>query len=167
MKSGFRSNQFDAILISSQIVCLQSLYYGFLGFLTIITELLSAQPITLAHIFDPSFIQLTVFGCSLFIMHILSVTLLAAAMMKLIKRSRLCLDFAITLHLFHLVFIWIYNHSLPSHWFWWFMKLVSLTVLIVLSQKLCLYEELLPIDLIGHRKNDMENSLEMDTFINQ
>ena len=65
----------------------------------------------------------------------------------IIKRSRLCLDFALTCHTVHLIAVTIYNKKFPLNFIWWTLSIFSTWLMTERSRSLCLCQELLPISL--------------------
>lgn len=67
-------------------------------------------------------------------------------MMLLIARSKFVLDFALSLHLIHLLVVTVYtDKQLPRHAFWWLTMAVSSALSIALGMWGCRYRELQPI----------------------
>jgi hypothetical protein len=64
----------------------------------------------------------------------------------LIARSKLVLDFALTIHFIHLVVTSLYTHAIPSNLFWWALQLCSAAVMTSLGVWACRWRELRPIN---------------------
>ncbi|RKF59811.1 Protein SYS1 [Golovinomyces cichoracearum] len=69
----------------------------------------------------------------------------AIAILILVHRSKLVLDFALTLHFIHLITISIYSHSIPRNFFWWVLHLGSACTMIFLGIWTCQRRELRPM----------------------
>lgn len=69
----------------------------------------------------------------------------AIAILVLIHRSKLVLDFALTLHLIHLITISIYSHSIPRNFFWWVLNFGSACTMTFLGIWTCQRRELRPM----------------------
>lgn len=65
--------------------------------------------------------------------------------MFIIQRSKLVLDFVLTLHFIHLVLVSLYSHGLPANWLWWALQVCSATFMVVLGTWACQHRELRPI----------------------
>lgn len=67
----------------------------------------------------------------------------------LISRSKLVPDFAITLHLIHLLIVSLYSHSIPQNMLWWALQLGSAALMTALGVWACQWRELRPINFGG------------------
>lgn len=63
-----------------------------------------------------------------------------------VERAKKCLDFAATTHLLHLWCCYQYA-GIPSSWEWWAINLMSLVLMALLSEFLCMRRELQDIPL--------------------
>ena len=63
-----------------------------------------------------------------------------------IERSKKCLDFCSTIYIIHLIIVTIYD-QFPWNWEWWIINGISLTIMVVLCEYICLRRELLAIPL--------------------
>lgn len=63
----------------------------------------------------------------------------------LIARSKLVLDFALTIHFIHLVVTSLYSHEIPGNLFWWALQACSATLMTSLGVWACQWRELRPI----------------------
>lgn len=70
----------------------------------------------------------------------------AIFILLLIARSKLVLDFALTLHAIHFVVTSLYTHAIPSHLFWWALQTASATLMTSLGVWACQWRELRPIN---------------------
>jgi hypothetical protein len=66
-----------------------------------------------------------------------------------ISRSKLVPDFAITLHVIHLVVTSLYSHSIPRNWLWWALQITSAGMMTSLGVWSCQWRELRPINFGG------------------
>jgi ABC-type nickel/cobalt efflux system permease component RcnA len=64
----------------------------------------------------------------------------------LIARSKLVLDFALTVHFIHLIVTSLYTHAIPANLFWWALQLCSATIMASLGVWACQWRELRPIN---------------------
>ncbi|CAJ0963958.1 unnamed protein product, partial [Mesorhabditis belari] len=128
--SSFRSYVWDPSLLFSQMIALQSVFYSahsifmmaysFTGYQPSVSHIFTIQPLRFM-----SFIQL------------MASTSVAVAISFLVQRTRQCLDFACTVHLFHLILVCIVNASFPTSLLWWLLQIISVTICTVLGEYLC------------------------------
>jgi hypothetical protein len=150
----FRSNVFDPLLIISQIVGLQSIFYLGLLLQILILELVNGDKVTLDGVFSYEQINFaTVFGWGLISILLSNSAISAVAILKLVERAKLCLDFSCTMYGIHLIAVYLYA-GLPNTISWWAVFLGCNYITVKLSRKLCMEEELKPIEL--SRSNEME-----------
>jgi hypothetical protein len=67
-----------------------------------------------------------------------------------VSRSKLIPDFAITLHLIHLLVTTLYTRSLPRNALWWLLQAASATLMTSLGVWSCQWRELRPINFGGN-----------------
>ena len=70
----------------------------------------------------------------------------AIFILLLIARSKLVLDFALTVHFIHLIVTSLYTHAIPSNLFWWALQMCSATLMTSLGVWACQWRELKPIN---------------------
>lgn len=70
-------------------------------------------------------------------------------LLLLVARSKLVLDFALTIHFLHLLATSLYTHGLPTHWFWWVLQAASVSLLSSVGIWACQWRELKPINFGG------------------
>ena len=73
----------------------------------------------------------------------------ALAIVLVVIRSKLVLDFALTVHVLHLVIVTLYSGQLPRNAFWWAAMTVSSALAVALGMWGCRYRELRPISFGG------------------
>lgn len=71
----------------------------------------------------------------------------------LIARSKLVPDFALTIHVLHLVVTILYTRSIPSNSMWWFTMLGSAALSVSIAMWGCQYRELQPVFFGGRILN--------------
>lgn len=71
------------------------------------------------------------------------------AMVIIVMRSKLVLDFALSTHVIHLVFVVLYTRQLPRHAMWWACMAASSALAVGLGTWGCRYRELKPISFGG------------------
>lgn len=66
-------------------------------------------------------------------------------LLLLVARSKLVPDFALTLHLIHLLATSCYSRSVPANWLWWALQAASAGLMVVGGVWSCRWRELRPI----------------------
>ena len=72
-----------------------------------------------------------------------------------VRRTKQCLDFTVTMHFLHLVVVWIYNGMLPNTVSWWVVEAVGMVVTCVCAEFLCMRTELAAIPVSLGAKADL------------
>ena len=70
---------------------------------------------------------------------------------KVVQRTKQCLDFTVTAHFFHILGCWIYNGHLPSQPSVWLLQLVTITLMCVLGEYLCMRTEMQNIPVLSSK----------------
>lgn len=83
------------------------------------------------------------------------------AILFFISRSKLVLDFALTLHFIHLIVTSLYSHSIPRNWLWWILQVASAAMMTTLGVWSCQWRELRPISFGGSNNAQPNSSGEM------
>lgn len=79
----------------------------------------------------------------------------AGGLWYVVQRTKLCWDFAATAHLAHLVVCWAYNGLFPHSLVWWLSCCISVIIMTVLGEFLCMRSELRAIPLSVGPKADL------------
>ena len=81
----------------------------------------------------------------------------ALCLWYVVKRTKLCLDYTATAHIFHLVMCCFYNSAFPTTLSWWLVNLISVVIMTVLGEFLCLHSEMkaIPLSLAVGPKADL------------
>lgn len=84
----------------------------------------------------------------------------SVAMVMIVIRSKLVLDFALTTHFIHLLVVSLYTGQVPRHLFWWLTMVLSSAVGVALAIWGCQYRELRPVFFggSGAQKNNNNNN---------
>jgi ABC-type nickel/cobalt efflux system permease component RcnA len=69
-----------------------------------------------------------------------------------IARSKLVPDFALTVHLIHLIVTTLYTKEIPTQLFWWGLQICSAGLMICLGIWACQWRELKPMAFGGKGK---------------
>lgn len=143
MAGQFRSYVWDPLLILSQIVLMQTVYYGSLGlWLALVDGLVRSSP-SLDQMFDAEILGFSTPPGRLSTMSfVLNAPTCALGLLYFIRRGKQCLDFTVTVHFFHLLGCWFYSSRFPSALTWWLVQAVCIALMAVIGEYLCMRSEL-------------------------
>ncbi|KAI6655887.1 hypothetical protein LOD99_1621 [Oopsacas minuta] len=151
MPSVFRSFIWDPVLIIAQITTLQSIYYFSYGLLVyVVDSAWLGDSVTLSYIFNSH--HLTTTHWYQIIPILTNSLLLSIAVWKIVQRAKLCIDFAATCHIIHLVVCTCYG-GFPIDWLWWVGNLLSFAIMAILGEYLCMKTDLAPVAIHLTREN--------------
>lgn len=85
----------------------------------------------------------------------------------LIARSKLVLDFALTIHTLHLIVTSLYTHAIPNTLYWWFIQACSAAIMTGLGVWACQWRELRPMAFGGKGKDRAGNGHSSGTSAEQ
>ncbi|GJJ69164.1 protein SYS1 [Entomortierella parvispora] len=153
--SSFRATQWDPVLILSQIVCLQAIWYISISTIVYIFSKLSGTDLTLDAILNFREIradnaQGMVLGLAWLLNSVVGVYLL----LKIVSRARLVLDFSLTLLLYHVLMTTLYSDHVPSSFLWWALNGTTCGIMIFGGEYVCMQLEMEPIVLGGNNNNN-------------
>ncbi|XP_037085906.1 protein SYS1 homolog [Pollicipes pollicipes] len=152
MGGHFRYTKWDPVLIISQIVCLQALYYVTLGVCLVFLNMLTGGLLSLDSIFNFEVLNLSEgHGRVVAIAFVLNAGFSALSLWWVVQRTKLCLDFSCTTLGYHLLFCWLHGGRAPSSAAWWLVQLACLSLACVCGEFLCMRTELaaIPVNLGG------------------
>lgn len=156
MAGHFRFSIWDPILIITQIITIQSIFYTSLGFWLVISDALSGATKSLDQLFLYDIINMkNIQGRFIIGSFFLNSLVCALALWCFVQRTRLCLDFSVTVHLLHLLACWGYNHTFPSTLSWWIVHVLCVTIMCVCGEFLCMRTEMKAIPLSLGPKADL------------
>ncbi|KAH8757200.1 integral membrane protein S linking to the trans Golgi network-domain-containing protein, partial [Diaporthe sp. PMI_573] len=146
--------------ILGQIAALQALYYFAALVLMLFTALVSGRGFSLDLVLGWSAVRGdTTQGWLNGFMWILDGGLfMAVAMVMIVIRSKLVLDFGLTTHFIHLVVVSLYTGQMPRNVFWWVAMAISSAVGVSLGVWGCQYRELRPVFFGGGGASGASNS---------
>ncbi|KAH7642408.1 sys1 golgi trafficking protein [Dermatophagoides farinae] len=153
MSGHFSYSRWDPILISTQIVAIQTTFYLSLGFiLFFIANLFGYYP-TLDQIFNSQIVSFkTSLGLVITISFILNSFFGALILHFIVRRAKKCLDFTLTLFIIHLIMVRFYNGQIPSSFSWWLLNIICITIMCISGEYVCLQSELKAIPLLVANK---------------
>ncbi|KAI1430785.1 integral membrane protein S linking to the trans Golgi network-domain-containing protein [Xylaria sp. CBS 124048] len=136
--------------ILGQIAALQTIYYAVALVLMLFTALVMGVPFSLDLIFGWASLRGdNTQGWLLGFIWLCCAGAIVVALVALIGRSKLVLDFAFTLHLLHLLIVFIYTGLVPRNVAWWITMIVSGTITVAGGTYGCRWRELQPITFGG------------------
>ncbi|KFY03719.1 hypothetical protein O988_01280 [Pseudogymnoascus sp. VKM F-3808] len=144
--------------ILTQILALQALYYAVAVVMILFTTLVMGTPFRLLDdIFGWTALRGdTTTGWLLGMVWMANAFFIVIAILFIIQRSKLVLDFVITLHFVHLLLVSLYSHGLPRNWLWWALQVCSAVFMVVLGTWACQRRELRPIIFGGSAASPAE-----------
>lgn len=156
MAGQFRSYVWDPVLILTQIVLMQAVYYSSLGlWLALVDSLVQNSP-SLDQIFNDEILGFSTPPGRLSMMaFILNALTCALGLLYFVRRGKQCLDFTVTIHFFHLLSCWIYNAHFPTALTWWLVHIVCTALMAVIGEYLCMRTELKEIPLNSAPKSSV------------
>ncbi|KAI1826557.1 integral membrane protein S linking to the trans Golgi network-domain-containing protein [Xylaria intraflava] len=136
--------------ILGQIAALQSIYYAVALVLMLFTSLVMGVQFSLDLVFGWASLRGdNTQGWLIGFVWLCCAGAIVVALVVLISRSKLVLDFAFTLHLIHLLIVFLYTGFLPRNVAWWVTMLVSGAITVAGGTYGCRWRELQPITFGG------------------
>eukprot|EP00775_Hariotina_reticulata_P000597 gene597-884_t len=143
----YGSNVWDPVLIISQIVSVQCLFYFSLGLIQAVTIGPSLGYITVAYIFDWNTLHFwTKLGWLNWLSHLLNSLAAAATLAWIVERAKKCLDFAATCYIWHAIFVCCYS-GWPRSAPWWIANVIGFLTMLLLGEWLCVAREMQDIPI--------------------
>lgn len=156
MTGNFRSYIWDPVLIVSQIVLMQCIYYSFLGLWLAGVDSLVQTSRSLDQIFSYEALGFaTIQGRLSMMAFILNSLTCALGLWFFVRRGKQCLDFTVTVHFFHMIGCWIYNAHLPGALSWWLVNVACMALMAVIGEYLCMRTELRAIPVNSGPKSNL------------
>jgi hypothetical protein len=101
----------------------------------------------------------TGFGWSLIIVWLVNACLSIPILMYIVQRAKHILDYVLTFHFFHLLFVWKVSHHFPTGTSWWILQLVNVAIMTFGGEWACMHREMKPIMMSsGNKKNTKKES---------
>ncbi|KAJ9065712.1 hypothetical protein DSO57_1016799 [Entomophthora muscae] len=164
--SSFKANIFDPLLLVGQILAFQSINYISLSLLLLVASLLNDNVlISLEPIFNynllnfdskASFLYITVY-----LIHTIPSML---ALVYIVERAKLCYDFVITYHFWHIIASMLYCKSILISIPAIVLYFVTTLITILGGEYLCMNRELTPIILSGGNNANSAEYAELPSF---
>jgi hypothetical protein len=140
----FYHSIWDPGLIISQILLLQCVFYFSLGFWLILFQFFFHSNALLFQLFSDSALNLSSFTHSLptFLSFLLTLPLISYCVFLVVGRAKKCLDFCFTLYALHFLLCRVSENAWPTKWEYWLFHILSLIVITLASEFLCIQQEL-------------------------
>ena len=152
MTGRFRSYVWDPVLIISQIVSLQCVFYTTLGIVTALCLFLGGHSPALDHLFNATSIHFSgQVNRLVMIAFVVNSLFGALALWYVVQRAKQCLDFTCTLHLVHFIICCIYSSHFPTYLTWWLVQLACIILMVVIGEYLCFRSDMKDIPLVGSK----------------
>mmetsp|Transcript_10366 Transcript_10366/g.20625 ORF Transcript_10366/g.20625 Transcript_10366/m.20625 type:complete len:154 (+) Transcript_10366:227-688(+) len=144
------ARDFNPRLILAQIFALQCYHYLTLALLYIASHVLTATPLSLERLFGYSRLSTgTVSGWLESAHHVGAYVGTAVGLVLIIEKSKKCLDFSVTLFLFHFIACCVHS-GFPKSWEWWIFNVSGVISCTCLGEWLCSVREMREIpSLLG------------------
>lgn len=157
--------------LALQIVQLQAFYYAIGLVLVTFTLIVLGLHWHARYVFSWEEVRSdTSLGWLLALLWIMDTFFSVLAMALIVGRSKLALDFALTLHGINLVVAWASSHRFPTSWLWWVTQVVSASVLIYLGKwasqwrelRRTFFEDYELADIDASKRSDMMDTLQAE-----
>lgn len=133
---------FSLPYVITQISLIQSGFYTIYAVVLLLLDVMFMYRPTLDQIFLPSAFSLSRAESIVPIIAMVAASALTSYLVRtVVERSRLCLDFVITLFTIHIIACAFYSHSFPHNFAWWLFVGFSTLSLTLLSESLCYRRE--------------------------
>ncbi|KAI2624447.1 integral membrane protein S linking to the trans Golgi network-domain-containing protein [Xylaria nigripes] len=140
--------------ILGQIAALQCIYYAVALVLILFTSLVMGLQFSLDLVFGWASLRGdNTQGWLLGFVWLCCAGAIVIALVILISRSKLVLDFAVTLHVIHLIIVFLYTGYVPRNVAWWVTMFASGVITVVGGTYGCRWRELQPITFGGGGRN--------------
>merc|ERR1711941_88325 len=155
MGGNFRAYIWDPLLIISQIMSLQGLYYTSFGIILGILFQLSSTSPQISHMVNPKHLNLSNLENTLVVMSSAINSLCVAVFLWLVvQRAKLCLDFTCTLYFLHALIGWYYCGKLVT-FSSFIIQIICISISAIVGEYLCMRSELRAIPLLGGSRIDL------------
>ncbi|PWW80528.1 hypothetical protein C7212DRAFT_274697 [Tuber magnatum] len=129
-----------------QILLLQTIYYISSSILILFTALVAGCAFSLDLIFSWRSVRGdNTVGWTLGVVWLLCSGIMVIAQLLVHARSKMVLDFSLTLHFLHLLVVTGYEWELPKSVLWWGLQVASVALMVGVGTWACRWRELRPI----------------------
>ena len=152
----YAASGFDPAMILGQIAAVQSLLYLSVGAALLLLHALAGKPATaigLEQLFSARALRLSQPGGAVaFAAWLVSAVAGGCILCLVVERAKKCLDFALTAQMLHLFGCYAYE-GFPDSWEWWVNAVVSVVVMALLGEYLCMRREMREIPLLSRPRD--------------
>ncbi|KAG5360525.1 Protein SYS1 [Yarrowia sp. B02] len=149
-----RAEQLTPLSLLKQILLLQTIYYTIIVILVGFSCWVSGDAFHLGLIFDWHSVHYdTTIGWTISMLWLIDTVFTVLAMTVIVGRSKLALDFTVTLHVINIVVSTLYTRALPTNGLWWLIQATSTVLMTILGTWTSQWREL--------RKTFFEEGYEM------
>ncbi|KAB5518723.1 integral membrane protein S linking to the trans Golgi network-domain-containing protein [Coniochaeta sp. 2T2.1] len=144
-------SELPPLKIASQLLALQAVFYATALVLTLFASLVAGTDFSLDLVFGWQGVRgdTTTGWMAGFLLVVDGGFVLSIAIVILVARSKLVLDFALSVHAIHLLVASLYSHQIPRNAAWWLAMAASSALSVALGVWGCRYRELRPITFGG------------------
>lgn len=155
----WRSWVWDPWLLLAELVGLQGLFYASLSILLTSLDWLWGRRRSLEQIFRYSSLFLRG-GSGTGLAHVaflLNAAAMGVGIWLVVGRAKLCLDFAASAHLIHLLLAIVYNGAIPLSPSWWLLQVICVALATLLAEFLCIQSDsrAIPINSFAAARTDL------------
>ncbi|KAI1812832.1 integral membrane protein S linking to the trans Golgi network-domain-containing protein [Poronia punctata] len=144
--------------ILGQIAALQFIYYAVALVLMLFTSLVMGVDFQLDFIFGWASLRGdNTQGWLIGFVWLCCAGAIVVSLVALIARSKLVLDFSLTLHFIHLLVVFFYTGFIPRHMAWWITMMMSGAITVIGGTYGCRWRELKPITFGGGGVREASN----------
>ncbi|EWC47981.1 hypothetical protein DRE_02863 [Drechslerella stenobrocha 248] len=140
------------VLIISQIMALQTAFYTVATLLLLFTAVVIGARFSLDLPFSWGVVTAeNAAGWTVGMVWLLNSLTSVIAITLFVGRTKLVLDFSLTIYFVHLLVTSLYSRSVPASWLWWAVQAASVVITVSLATWLCRKRELQPLSW-GNRR---------------
>ncbi|PHZ08285.1 uncharacterized protein RHIMIDRAFT_184505, partial [Rhizopus microsporus ATCC 52813] len=141
------------------IAALQSLIYIILSIILLAATILTGTELSLDLIFVDTEIRAdTGFGWTVLIVWMVSACASIPLLVLIVQRAKQILDFVLTFHFFHLIFVWKVSHHFPISFTWWVLQVVDILIMTLGGEWACMHREMKPIMIHSNNSNTRQQA---------
>lgn len=133
--------------------------YIILSILLYVATTLTGTETSLDLIFLDSEIRAdTGFGWTILIVWMVNAFAAIPLLVLIVQRARQILDFVLTFHFFHLLFVWNISQHFPSSFTWWILQFVNILIMTLGGEWACMHREMKPIMIQSNLRQQQASS---------
>jgi len=141
-----RNEPFQPLRTLLHIALLQGIYYLTATLLILFTTLVAGEHFSVALIMSWRAVRGdTTVGWTLGVVWCLCAVVMIIVQLLVISRSKLVLDFSLTISFLHLLIVSLYEHEIPRSVLWWVLQVVQAVIMVVGGTWACRWRELRPM----------------------